>query len=103
MEQVPHEYARLSELAASSAACSTGAERDDGWPHPDQPPTRLYVMCQQGMNRSGLLAGLILRALGISADDALAAIATRPGALTNRTYADLIRAWNDDRTMNDER
>ena len=96
VEQVPHEYARLSELAASIAVCITGAERDDGWPHPDQPPTRLYVMCQQGMNRSGLLAGLILRALGVSADDALTAIASRPGALTNRTYAELIRRWKDE-------
>ena len=101
IEQVPHGYERLISLAESIAACITGpdtpgsgdAARDHGWPHPAEPPRRLYVMCQQGMNRSGLLAGLILRALGVSADDALAAIATRPGALTNQTFVRLIRDW----------
>jgi hypothetical protein len=93
VEQVPHGYERLTSLAESIAACITGAERDDGWPHPSEPPRRLYVMCQQGMNRSGLLAGLILRALGVPAEDAIAAIATRPGALTNQTFARLIREW----------
>jgi hypothetical protein len=93
VEQVPHSYERLTSLAESIAACITGAERDDGWPHPTEPPPRLYVMCQQGMNRSGLLAGLILRALGVSADEAIAAIATRPGALTNQTFVRLIREW----------
>ena len=96
VEQVPQSYAELCALAESIAACITGAPRDDGWPHPDAPPRRVYVMCQQGMNRSGLLAGLILRALGVSADDALTAIATRPGALTNRTYAELIRQRRDE-------
>ena len=103
VEQVPHGYERLVALAESIAACITGAgtpgsgdaARDDGWPHPAEPPARLYIMCQQGMNRSGLLAGLVLRALGVSADDALAAIATRPGALTNQTFVRLIRAWPD--------
>jgi hypothetical protein len=45
------------------------------------------------MNRSGLLAGLILRALGVPAEAALAAVAARPGALTNQTYARLVRDW----------
>ena len=93
VEQVPHSYERLVALATSVAACLTGAERDDGWPHPSEPPRRLYVMCQQGMNRSGLLAGLILRALGVPADEAIAALMTRPGALTNQTYVRLIREW----------
>jgi len=93
VERVPYGYERLVSLAESIAACVTGAESADSWPHPSEPPSRLYVMCQQGMNRSGLLAGLVLRALGVAADDALAAIATRPGALTNQTFVRLIRAW----------
>jgi len=93
VEQIPHAYQRLTSLAESIAACVTGSDGVDGWPHPTVPPTRLYVMCQQGMNRSGLLTGLILRALGVSPEDALAAIATRPGALTNQTYIALVRTW----------
>lgn len=93
MEQVPHDYARLGALAESIAACLTGEDAGDGWPHPAEPPPRLYVMCQQGLNRSGLLTGLILRALGVSAEDAIAAVATRSGALANHTFARLVREW----------
>lgn len=93
VEQVPHEYERLSALARSIAACLMGEERANGWPHPAEPPRRLYVMCQQGLNRSGLLTGLILRALGVPSNEALAAIAIRPGALTNQTYVRLVRDW----------
>lgn len=93
VEQAPYAYARLAALAESIAACLTGSEASDEWPHPAVPPTRLYVMCQQGMNRSGLLTGLILRVLGASPDDALAAVAARPGALTNQTYVRLVREW----------
>jgi hypothetical protein len=93
IEGVPHGYERLSALASSIAACLTGTVEGDGWPHPARPPARIYVMCQQGMNRSGLLTGLILRALGVEAEAALAAVATRPGALTNQTYARLVREW----------
>jgi hypothetical protein len=95
VEQVPHGYQRLAALAASIAACLAGEVRDDGWPHPADPPRRLYVMCQQGLNRSGLLTGLILRALGVPPEDALRAIAARPGALTNLTYVRLVREWPD--------
>jgi hypothetical protein len=83
----------LSALASSIAVCLSGGRPEEGWPHPADPPARVYVMCQQGMNRSGLLAGLILRALGVDAEAALAAVATRPGALTNQTYARLVREW----------
>lgn len=95
VEQVPHGYARLAALAESIAACLTGAGASDGWPHPDEPPARVYVLCQQGLNRSGLLTGLILRALGVPAEQALSAIGTRPGALTNLTYVRLVRDWPD--------
>jgi hypothetical protein len=43
------------------------------------------------MNRSGLMIGLILRALGLAGEDALRAITCcRPGALTNRTFVRLL-------------
>lgn len=125
MEEAPHDYARLITLAASIAACMTGIDSDGGWPHssplpgidhgqcrieshpgaggvrlsewqhPATPPVRVYVMCQQGLNRSGLFMGLLLRALGVSAADAVSAIASRPGALNNQTFVRLIYAWPD--------
>lgn len=91
MEQPPQAYHRLQQLASSIAACISGAVAESTWEHPAHPPRRVYVMCQQGMNRSGLLTGLILRALGVSIEDTLTAIATRPGALTNQTYVALLR------------
>lgn len=96
IDGLPPGYERLTRLAESIAACLTGADAHDGWEHPATPPARLYVMCQQGMNRSGLLSGLILRALGVPAGEALAALASRPGALTNQTYARLVREWQRD-------
>lgn len=50
----------------------------------DAAPERVYVMCQHGMNRSGLVAGLLLRGLGIGPREAIDRIrAARPGALAN--------------------
>lgn len=47
-------------------------------------PDRVYVMCQHGMNRSGLVAGLLLRGLGIAPREAVERIrGARPGALAN--------------------
>lgn len=52
---------------------------------------RLYVMCQHGMNRSGLMAGLILRELGLSGEEALTRIvAARPGSLSNQAFRAII-------------
>ncbi|MGE5595722.1 MAG: hypothetical protein ACM3S1_06750 [Hyphomicrobiales bacterium] len=93
VESVPTNLARLAELANSLAACLRGEAPTCDWEHPAEPPGRLYVMCQQGLNRSGLVTGLVLRALGLTADEALAAIATRPGALNNLTYARLVREF----------
>lgn len=94
IERVPHGFNRLAALAQSVAGCLCGTETSADWQHPTTPPRRLLVMCQQGMNRSGLVTGLILRALGVPAEEALAAIASRPGALTNQTYAGLVRTWS---------
>jgi hypothetical protein len=56
-------------------------------------PERVYVMCHHGMNRSGLVAGLILRELGVSGDAAIARIAAaRPGALSNRAFRAILEA-----------
>jgi protein-tyrosine phosphatase len=49
------------------------------------------VMCKQGLNRSALMAGLILRELGASPAEVVEAIrAARPGALTNQTFVRLL-------------
>jgi hypothetical protein len=95
VEAIPQRYDRLDALARSVAACISGERQRDSWPHPAEPPRRVFVMCQQGMNRSGLVTGLILRALGVSTADTLAAIASRPGALTNQTYLRLLHEWAD--------
>lgn len=94
-EGEPPNLAWLHSLAGSVAAAvtSSAAETASEWPHPAEPPARIYVMCQHGMNRSGLVTGLILRALGAGAEDTLAGIASRPGALNNQTYARLVRAF----------
>lgn len=47
-------------------------------------PDRVYVMCQHGMNRSGLVAGLLLRGLGVEPRETVERIRrARPGALAN--------------------
>jgi hypothetical protein len=54
-------------------------------------PDAVYTVCQHGMNRSGLLAGLLLRELGMSGIEAVELIrAKRPGALSNLTFRGLI-------------
>ncbi len=59
-----------------------------------EPIERVYIFCNAGMNRSGLVTALLLRALGEDADEAIARIrAQRPGALSNETFVALVRAW----------
>jgi|GEM_PF-3712421 len=54
-------------------------------------PERIYVMCQHGMNRSGLVSGLILRGLGVDAREAVDRIRmARPGALANDSFRRLV-------------
>lgn len=51
----------------------------------------IYVMCTHGMNRSGLVTGMILRELGMSGTEALDRIvAARPGALSNLWFRRLL-------------
>lgn len=54
-------------------------------------PDAVYTVCQHGMNRSGLLAGLLLRELGMSGHEAVELIVSRrPGALSNQAFRRLI-------------
>jgi hypothetical protein len=71
-EGEPPNLTWLHDLANSVAHAVHGLEHESAsaWPHPPVPPARIYVMCQHGMNRSGLVTGLILRAIGVNVDDA---------------------------------
>jgi hypothetical protein len=49
------------------------------------------MMCTHGMNRSGLMTGLILRELGMPGPEVVARIsAARPGALSNLWFRQLL-------------
>ncbi len=83
-EMLPFAYARLSSLVEELAETARG----------DAAPVRVYILCQYGMNRSGLLTGLLLRALGEHGDESVQRIRRlRPGALSNQTYVALIEGW----------
>ncbi len=52
---------------------------------------RVLTHCNMGFNRSGLVAGLILKSLGMPGDAALARIRERrPGALYNDRFAEFL-------------
>lgn len=86
-EVVPFAYPRLAKLTHDLA--SQMLDRDAG-----AAPPRIYVLCQYGMNRSGLLTGLLLRALGEQPEQAVALIQRlRPGSLSNQTFVSLIERW----------
>lgn len=54
-------------------------------------PERLLVMCHHGMNRSGLVTGLVLRELGLSGPEAVSRIVVaRPGSLSNHAFRAII-------------
>jgi protein-tyrosine phosphatase len=53
---------------------------------------RVLVHCQMGLNRSALVAGLVLVYSGLSGEDAVARLQLRrPGALYNEAFADYLR------------
>lgn len=61
------------------------------------PDTGVLVRCRHGLNRSALIAALVLVAQGTSPQDAIDTIChARPGALTNPYYVDLVRIWPAD-------
>ena len=57
-------------------------------------PQRVYVMCQHGMNRSGLVTGLLLRGLGVEPRDTVERIRrSRPGALANDHFRLMVLGY----------
>jgi hypothetical protein len=81
LDAVPSAMDAIRELAASVAAALAS----------DDAPEHLYVVCQYGMNRSGLVAGLVLRELGVTGAGAVSRIlAARPGALSNQAFRRLV-------------
>lgn len=59
---------------------------------PGQTPEAVYSVCQYGMNRSGLLAGLLLCELGMGGGEAVSLIRSkRPGSLSNQAFERIIR------------
>ena len=92
LDAVPQRYARLLALAGELGAVLRGASAvAPPAAASGTAPRRLYVLCQQGLNRSALVSGLALRAAGLGAQETLALLRRRrPGCLTNQTYAALI-------------
>lgn len=83
-EGVPSPFWRIEQTVVDAA----GAARGESGP----PPTDIYIVCQHGMNRSGLVTGLLLQELGLPPADAIGRIRRhRPGALSNHTFERLLR------------
>src|SRR5207249_2645544 len=90
VETSPYALPRLQALALDLARCIV----DGASPKFAERPPRVYVLCQYGMNRSGLMAGLLLRALGEEPDAVVRLIRRfRPGSLSNQTFVALIEGW----------
>lgn len=82
IEAVPGNLARIHALVEELVEAMRGPEA----------PARVYVMCKQGLNRSGLVSALLLTALGTPSDEAVETVrAVRPGALNNVTFERLVR------------
>jgi hypothetical protein len=75
---------RLERLLAIARSFAEGATAAGG-------PSKLVAVCHHGMNRSGLGAALMLRALGMDAEQAIRLVrAGRPGALGNRAFEAIV-------------
>lgn len=76
----PGRFERIQELASEAAAAVREGHATD-----------LFIVCAQGMNRSGLVTGLVLRELGVPGDEVLERILlARPGALSNQAFRRLV-------------
>lgn len=54
-------------------------------------PSDIIIVCQHGMNRSGLMSGMLLKAMGFAGDDAVSRIMERrPGSLSNLTFRQIL-------------
>lgn len=83
-EGVPSPFWRVEQTVADAAS----AARGEAGPAPSD----IYIVCQHGMNRSGLITGLLLQALGLQPSEAIDRIRRqRPGALSNHTFERLLR------------
>ena len=83
IEEAPPGYQRILQIVGHAAEAARGCQ-------PDR-PVSLFIFCAQGLNRSGLLTGLILRALGVPGREAVERIrAARPGSLANQAYERLL-------------
>jgi hypothetical protein len=93
VEAVPSSFDRILGLARAIGLSLAGEAPPLGKYSevPPEPPGRLYVLCSQGLNRSALFAGLVLREAGADPRSVLAAIRrSRAGALTNETFLRLL-------------
>lgn len=83
-EGIPSPFWRIEQTVAHA----TAAARGESGPAPSD----IYIVCQHGMNRSGLVTGLLLQQLGLQPGDAIDRIRrNRPGALSNHTFERLLR------------
>jgi hypothetical protein len=90
-EELPASWERLSAVARTISRSLAGELLDHAAEHPAEPPPRLYVFCNQGMNRSGLVMGRILRALGLTPGETIDTLRRqRPGCLNNFTFTRLV-------------
>ncbi|HJM75936.1 MAG TPA: hypothetical protein QGI71_08795 [Dehalococcoidia bacterium] len=96
IDAVPTTYDRIELLAHQLALQLRGEVRDRATAEDTLPagtPERIYVLCKQGMNRSALLAGRVMRLLDVPAEQTVELLrAQRPGALSNQTFVDLIHS-----------
>lgn len=83
-EGIPSPFWRVEQTVADAASAARGES--------GSAPTDIYIVCQHGMNRSGLITGLLLQALGLTPAAAIERIRShRPGALSNHTFERLLR------------
>jgi hypothetical protein len=83
IEGRPVRFERLLELAAQVADAARGRGTDA--------VDAVYSICTHGMNRSGLMAGLVLRELGMGGSQVVELItATRIGSLSNLSFRRIL-------------
>ncbi len=81
VEAIPPSFERLATVTRAAAAALRSGEA-----------ARVYAVCTHGLNRGGLVSGLILRTLGVPADEAIRRIRlARPGSLANLAFERLIQ------------
>ena len=102
IEQTPPQYDRVLQLAGSLADVLRGGavdlasgdppRSDDASLLERERPLRIYVLCKQGFNRSALMTGRIMRALGLPGELVVSELRRhRRGALANDAFERLLR------------